>query len=125
MFYCHSDNRRTITLASLSGWARIAGVSPDGPGPILPHWRISTPSLAGSTSNPHVVPTPSGADDVPDPSGVGLRLRRPRTRHRQLFAGAHLPKPDGHLDIGKPEIAMRDLAGHVQVSSRTTQVVFR
>jgi hypothetical protein len=59
MFYCHSDNRRTISLASLSGWARIAGVSPDGPGPILPHWRIGTPSLAGSTSNPHVAPTPS------------------------------------------------------------------
>ncbi len=52
MFYCHSDNRRTISLASLSGWARIAGVSPDGPGPIRPHWRISTPSPAGCTSNP-------------------------------------------------------------------------
>jgi hypothetical protein len=36
----------------------------------------------------------------------------------------HLPKPHGHLDIGKPEIAMRDLVGHVQVSIRTTQVVF-
>ena len=46
-------------------------------------------------------------------------------QHRQLFAGAHLPKPHGHLDIGKPEIAMRDLVGHVQVSIRTTQVVFR
>lgn len=45
--------------------------------------------------------------------------------NRQLFAGAHLPKPHGHLDIGKPEIAMRDLVGHVQVSIRTTQVVFR
>src|SRR4051794_28224507 len=32
-------------------------------------------------------------------------------QHRQLFAGAHLPKLHGHLDIGKPEIAMRDLAG--------------
>jgi hypothetical protein len=70
MFYCRSDNRRTITLASLSGWARIAGVGFDGPGPILPHWRISTPSLAGSTSNPHVAPTPSGPMTFQTPAAL-------------------------------------------------------
>ena len=60
MLCCHSSRRRETILASFSGCATIAGVSPDGPGPILPHWRTSTPSLAGSTSNAHVALTPSG-----------------------------------------------------------------
>ncbi len=60
MFCCHSARRRETILASLSGCATIAGVSPDGPGPIRPHCRTSTPSLAGSTSNAHVALTPSG-----------------------------------------------------------------
>src|ERR1700741_3993744 len=92
MFYRDSDNRRTISPGSLSGRARIAGMSPDGPGPVGPHWRISAPSLAGSTSNP----TSRGhrrADDVPDPSGIGLRLRRPRTGFFQSW----LLRPRGGL----------------------------
>ena len=60
MLCCHSDSRRATILASFSGCATIPTLSPDGPGPIRPHCRISTPSLAGSTSNPQVAPTPSG-----------------------------------------------------------------
>jgi len=60
MFCCHSDSRRVMILASLSGCAAIPTVSPDGPGPIRPHCRTSAPSLAGSSSNPQVAPTPSG-----------------------------------------------------------------
>ena len=36
MFFCHSINRLETILASLSGIATIAGVSPDGPGPSGP-----------------------------------------------------------------------------------------
>jgi hypothetical protein len=60
MFCCHSAIRRATILASFSGCAAMPTVNPDGPGPIRPHWRISTPSLAGSTSKPQVAPTPSG-----------------------------------------------------------------
>ena len=60
MFFCHSASRLETILASLSGIATIAGVSPDGPGPIRPHCRTRTPSLVGSTSNAHVALVPSG-----------------------------------------------------------------
>jgi hypothetical protein len=41
MFCCHSYSRRATILASFAGWALIAGLSPDGLGPILAHRRIS------------------------------------------------------------------------------------
>jgi hypothetical protein len=72
MFRCHSARRRVTILASFSGCATIAGVSPDGPGPIRPHWRISTPSLAGSTSNAQVALL--DLDDLADRRPIPERL---------------------------------------------------
>ena len=46
--------------ASLSGWAVMANVSPDGPGPIRAHCRTIEPPEDGSTSNPTLPPTPPG-----------------------------------------------------------------
>ena len=40
MVCCHSYSRRATMLASFAGWALIAGLSPDGLGPILAHRRI-------------------------------------------------------------------------------------
>ena len=60
MLCCHSDSRRATIRASLSGWAAIPKLSPDGPGPIRAQCRISAPLLLVSTSNPQLALIPSG-----------------------------------------------------------------
>ena len=72
MFCCHSARRRETILASLSGCATIAGVSPDGPGPIRAHCRDQH-AVAGRFDLERPCRADAlGSDDVVHPAALVL-----------------------------------------------------
>ena len=73
MLCCHSASRRATIRASFSGCAAIPMLSPEGPGPILAHCRISVPCWRLNLESP-TGGGPIGPDDIPHPAALILDL---------------------------------------------------